>query len=172
MSAHLGRQVVDEAGEQHEAILLRPDLAQPPALPHGDGRVRGIVPQACNIQPCWLQQAHKLWGSMGSQAYKAARRRRPAIYCGMQHVNAPYTAMSRLQLCYRARKTLLTRAVNLQLPYGLGKPECSHANIFWYVAPIRSWAACHPLTDASKAHRPQTPQSSPLVRPPTSGGVA
>ena len=45
--SYLGSQGVDEAGQQHEGILLGPDLAQAPALPHGDGRVRRIVPQAC-----------------------------------------------------------------------------------------------------------------------------
>ena len=45
---HLSIDDVLHLGQQHKCVVLRPDLCQAEALPHGQGVVRGVIAQPCS----------------------------------------------------------------------------------------------------------------------------
>ena len=45
---HLPIDDVLHLGQQHKCVVLRPDLCQAEALPHGQGVVRGVIAQPCS----------------------------------------------------------------------------------------------------------------------------
>ena len=49
---HPAVKVVDEAGDQDKGVVLRADLRQAPALPHGNAVIGGIVAHPCQISIC------------------------------------------------------------------------------------------------------------------------
>ncbi len=60
-----GIEVIEEAGEEHECVVLAADLRQPPPLPHRQRVIRSIVARACGRSTfsSSKQLTHKKWWS-------------------------------------------------------------------------------------------------------------
>ena len=75
---HPALNVINEARDQDKGVFLRADLCQPPALPHGDAVVGGVIAQPCNTSICL--------GSTSWKYLEDMRRVRGIAWHGLQMI--------------------------------------------------------------------------------------